>query len=58
MHANADSSRRPVAIIGLVCGAVTLSYGLYGWAALFLVPAALNFAFACWELTIARSAAA
>jgi hypothetical protein len=50
--------RITVAIIGLFCGVLTLSYGSYGWAALFLVPAALNFAFACWELAIARSAAA
>ena len=46
-------------VAGLVlfmCGVLTLSYRSYGWAALFLVPAALNFAFAYWELTIARSA--
>jgi hypothetical protein len=42
----------------LFCGILTLSYGAYGWAALFLVPAALNLAFGYWELTIARSAAA
>jgi signal transduction histidine kinase len=35
------------------CGFLTLSYGLYGWTALFLVPAALNIAFGCWEITIA-----
>jgi hypothetical protein len=38
------------------CGVLTLSYGAYGWAALFLVPAAVNFAYVYWELT--RSAAA
>jgi signal transduction histidine kinase len=35
-----------------VCGLLTLSAGAYGWSAVFLVPAALNFAFAYWELTI------
>jgi hypothetical protein len=43
------------------CGALTLAFGgsdrkTYGWAALFLVPAALNFAYARWQLAIARSA--
>jgi signal transduction histidine kinase len=40
-------------IILLFCGLLTLAYGSYGVAALFLVPAALNFAFGYWELTIA-----
>jgi hypothetical protein len=40
------------------CGALTLSYDYYWLAALFLVPAALNFAFGYWELAIARSASA
>jgi hypothetical protein len=45
------------------CGALTLAYGgsdakTYTWAALFLGPAALNFAYARWELAIARSASA
>jgi signal transduction histidine kinase len=44
--------RIAVAVIGLFCGVLTLAYGSYGWAALFLVPAALNFAFGYWELTI------
>jgi signal transduction histidine kinase len=35
-----------------LCGVLTLSVRSYGWAAVFLVPAALNFAFAYWELTI------
>jgi hypothetical protein len=35
-----------------LCGVLTLSYGSYGWAALFLLPAALNFAFGYWDLTI------
>jgi hypothetical protein len=42
------------AAAGLVC----LSYGVYGWAAFFLVLAALNLAGGCWYLTIARSASA
>jgi hypothetical protein len=42
-------------------GVVTLSFGgndlkTYGWAMLFLALAAAHFSFACWELTIARSA--
>jgi hypothetical protein len=45
------------------CGVLTLSFGgsdtkTRGWAALFLVPAALNFAFGYWQITIARSASA
>jgi hypothetical protein len=39
-------------------GVVCLSYGVYGWAAFFLVIAALNLAGGCWFLTIARSASA
>ncbi|HEY7144913.1 MAG TPA: hypothetical protein VH637_11740 [Streptosporangiaceae bacterium] len=39
---------------GLVC----LSYGLYAWAALFVVLGALNLAGGYWFLAIARSAAA
>ena len=42
------------AIAGIVC----LSYGVYGWAAFFLVLAALNLAGGYWYLTIARSAPA
>jgi hypothetical protein len=42
------------AVAGLVC----LSYRAYGWAAFFLVIAALNLAGGYWELTIARSASA
>lgn len=43
------------------CGLLTLSFGgndlkTYGWAAVFLVLAALNLAGGVWELTIARSA--
>ena len=39
-----------------VAGVVCLSYGAYGWAAPFLVLAALNLAGGCWYTTIARSA--
>ena len=42
------------AAAGLVC----LAYGVYGWAAFFLVLAALNLAGGYWELGIARSASA
>jgi hypothetical protein len=50
---------RIVAGIMLVfCGVATLSVNAYGWAALFLVPAALNLAFGYWEIAIARSASA
>ena len=44
-------------------GVVTLSFGgndwkTYGWTMAFLAPGAANLAFAYWELSIARSAAA
>jgi hypothetical protein len=39
-------------------GVVCLSYGVYGWAAFFLVLAALNLAGGYWYLTIARPAPA
>ncbi len=47
-----------VGLAGL--GAVTLRFGgkdakTYGWAAAFLVAAAAQFSFACWELTIASA---
>jgi len=42
------------AAAGLIC----LSYGVYGWAAFFLVVAALNLAGGYWELTIDRSLSA
>jgi len=45
-------------IVSFFCGLLTLGVGAYGWAAVFLVPAALNFAFGYWELAIARSASA
>jgi len=40
------------AAAGLIC----LGYGVYGWAAFFLVIAALNLAGGYWYLTVARSA--
>jgi hypothetical protein len=42
------------AAAGLVC----LSYGVYGWAAFFLVLAALNLAGGYWYLTVDRSESA
>ena len=42
------------AAAGLIC----LGYGVYGWAAFFLIIAAANLAGGYWELTIARSASA
>jgi hypothetical protein len=42
------------AAVGVIC----LSYSAYGWAAFFLVIAALNLAAGSWYLTIARSAPA
>jgi len=37
---------------------ICLSYGVYGWAAFFLVIGALNLAGGSWFLTIDRSASA
>ena len=48
--------RAAAGIVLFSFGALILSYGSYGWAALFLVLAALNFAGGCWYLTIARTA--
>jgi hypothetical protein len=50
-----------IALAGL--GVVTLSFGgndwkTYGWTMAFLAAAAADLAFAYWELSIARSAAA
>jgi hypothetical protein len=42
------------AAAGLIC----LAYGVHGWAAFFLILAALNLAGGYWFLTIARSASA
>ena len=40
------------AAAGLIC----LAYGVYGWAAFFLVIATLNLSGGYWYLTVARSA--
>jgi hypothetical protein len=45
-------------IVAAAAGVVCLSYGIYGWAAFFLVLGALNLAGGSWYFTIARSAAA
>jgi hypothetical protein len=50
-----------IALVGL--GAVTLSFGgnnwpTYAWTMAFLAAGAANLAFAAWELSIVRSAAA
>ena len=44
--------------VAAAAGVVCLSYGVYGWAAFFLVLAALNLAGGGWFLTIARSPSA
>jgi hypothetical protein len=44
--------------VAAAAGVVCLSYGVYGWAAFFLVLAALNLAGGGWFLTIARSTSA
>jgi hypothetical protein len=49
-------TRIAAGIAAAVIGAFVLSYGAYGWAALFLVIGVLNLAVGYWELTIARSA--
>jgi hypothetical protein len=42
--------------VAAAAGVICLSYGVYGWAAFFLVIGALNLAGGFWYLTIARSA--
>jgi hypothetical protein len=44
--------------VATAAGLICLSYGVYGWAAFFLVLGALNLAGGYWYLTIDRSAAA
>ena len=44
--------------VAAAAGVVCLSYGVYGWAAFFLVLGALNLAGGCWYITIAGSASA
>ena len=39
-------------------GVVCLSYGVYGWAAFFLILAALNLGGGYWYISVARSAPA
>jgi hypothetical protein len=41
--------------IAAAAGLICLSYGVYGWAAFFLVIGGLNFAGGYWYLTMARS---
>jgi hypothetical protein len=42
--------------VGAAAGIICLAYSAYGWAAFFLVIAALNLAGGLWYLSIARSA--
>jgi hypothetical protein len=44
--------------VAAAAAAVCLSYGVYEWAAFFLVLGALNLAGGYWYLTITRSASA
>jgi hypothetical protein len=44
--------------VAATAGVVCLSYGVYGWAAFFLVLGTLNLAGGYWYLTVARSAPA
>ena len=44
--------------VAAIAGVICLSYGVYGWAAFFLVIGALNLAGGYWYLTIDRSAPA
>ena len=41
--------------VAATAGVVCLAYGVYGWAAFFLVLGALNLAGGSWYITIARS---
>jgi hypothetical protein len=42
-------------MVAAAAGVICLSYGVYGWAAFFLVVAALNLAGGYWYLTVAHS---
>ena len=44
--------------VAAAAGVICLSYGVYGWAAFFLVLGTLNLAGGYWYLTVARSASA
>ena len=58
-HLRASGSTRIVGgSVAAAAGVVCLSYRVYGWAAFFLVLAALNFAGGSWYISIARSAPA
>jgi hypothetical protein len=43
-------------IVAATAGAICLSYGVYSWAAFFLVIGTLNLAGGSWYINIARSA--
>jgi hypothetical protein len=56
-HLRAWGVRRIAAgSVAAVAGVICLSYGVYGYAALFLVVAALSVAHGSWDLAIDRSA--
>ena len=42
--------------VAAAAGFICLAYGVWGWAAFFLVVGALSIVGGCWELAIARSA--
>jgi hypothetical protein len=44
--------------VAAAAGVICLAYGVYGWAAFFLVLGALNLAGGSWYLTIGRPASA
>jgi hypothetical protein len=44
--------------VAAAAGVICLSYGVYGWAAFFLILGALNFAGGYWYISVARSAPA
>src|SRR5690242_20605022 len=44
--------------VQVAAGVICLAYGVYGWAAFFLVLGVLNLGGGAWYLTIARSASA
>jgi hypothetical protein len=44
--------------IAAAAGLICLAYGVYGWAAFFLVIGTLNLAGGFWYISIARSASA
>ena len=44
--------------VAAAAGVICLAYGVYGWAAFFLVLGTLNLAGGSWYLTIDRSAPA